>query len=149
MNAASSIRKADGSKINSTCERMEEWDAYFENLLNDDPNNQDGITNIEPARVDIRINIGPITIEEIRITVNQLKNGKVAGWDHAITRETIKYGGEWVINQVRDFCNKIFNSHPVLNQLRTIVILSIPRKGDKTSTTNYKGINLLSIAAKR
>jgi hypothetical protein len=149
MNAASSIRKADGSKINSTSEHMEEWNAYFENLLNVDPNNQDGTTNLEPARVDIRINIGPITIEEIRIAVNQLKNGKVAGWDHAITPETLKYGGEWVINQVRDVCNKIFNSHAVLNQLRTNVILSIPKKSGKTSTTNYRDISLLSIAAKR
>ncbi|CAF4573505.1 unnamed protein product, partial [Rotaria sp. Silwood2] len=97
---------------------------------------------IPAAPKDLPINIDPITIDEVLEAVKQLKNGKSPGFDHAITPEVLKYGGQWVTNQLRNICNDIFENQKSPKQFNTNIIIPLPKKGDRTLMTNCRGISL-------
>jgi hypothetical protein len=144
----SKIKRNDGTKINSTKEIMKEWKTYFEDLLNVKSNITQDTQAIPPAPEDLPINQGPITTNEVEQAVKQLKNGKSPGLDYSITPEVLKYGGKWVINQLCNICNEIYDNQQTPKQCNTNIIIPIPKKGDKTLTTNKRGISLTSVAAK-
>ena len=86
---------------------MDDWKSYFSKLLNVCSATLDNSQPILPVENDLEINTGPITIEETRDAITQLKFGKAPG-----------------------------------------LIKPIPKKGDLTQMTNYRGISLMSHAAK-
>ncbi|CAF4122059.1 unnamed protein product, partial [Rotaria magnacalcarata] len=147
-NNASRIKRTDGTKINSTNELMNEWKTYFENLLNVKSDASEGNEPIPPASEDLPIHQGPITAEEVEQAVKQLKDGKSPGLDYAITPEALKYGGKWIINQLCNICNDIYENQRTPTQFNTNIIIPVQKKGDKTLMTNYRGISLMSVAAK-
>ena len=51
-------------------------------------------------------------------------------------------------NIVHKFCAEVFTSHTPPDQWITNVIVPLPNKGDHSLMTNYRGITLMSIAAK-
>lgn len=127
---------------------MEDWKTYFKNLLNIKSNTSHHSQAIPPAPEDLPINQSPITIEEVKQTIKQLKNGKSPGFDHVITPEVLKYGGKWIINQLCNIYNEIYENQRTPSQFNTNIKLPIQKKGDKTLMTNYRSINLMSVAAK-
>ena len=52
------------------------------------------------------------------------------------------------INQLCNICNEIFENQSTPKQLNINIIISIPKEGDKTPMTNYRGVSLISSAAK-
>ena len=147
-NNATKIRSTNGTKINTTEELMNKWKHYFEDLLNIKINTSPITHTILPANKDLPINTDSISINEVKEAIQQLKNGKAPGLDHIITPEVLKYGGDWMANKLRDICNEIFEKHVTPTQFNTNIIIPIPKKGDKTLMTNYRGISLMSVAAK-
>ena len=127
---------------------MKEWKHYFEDLLNANSNTSLTTQTIEPAPEDLPINRGHITVDEVSEAVKQLKDGKAPGLGYAITSEALKYGGQWVINQLCNICNEIFENQKMPKQFTTNIIIPIPKKGDKTLIAIYRGISLMSIASK-
>ena len=53
-----------------------------------------------------------------------------------------------MIDVVHRFCAEVYSSLTPPNQWTTSVIVPLPKKGDLSQMTNYRGISLLSIAAK-
>ena len=77
-----------------------------------------------------------------------MKTNKAAGLDAAITAEAVQNGGDAMIDVVHRFCAEVYSSLTPPNQWTTSVIVPLPKKGDLSQMTNYRGISLLSIAAK-
>ena len=103
---------------------------------------------ILPADKDLPINTDSISINEVKEVIQQLKNRKAPGLDHIITPEILKYGGDWITDKLCDICNEIFEKRATPTQFNTNIIIPIPKKGDKTLMTNYRGISLMSAKAK-
>ena len=89
-----------------------------------------------------------ISLNEVVEAIEQLKNGKSPGYDYSITPEALKYGGNFVKDRLCQICNEIFESNKAPKQFTTNLIVPLPKKGDKTLMSNYRGISLMSIAAK-
>ena len=127
---------------------MNKWKHYFEDLLNIKINTSQITHTILLANKDLPINTDSISINEVKEAIQQLKNGKAPGLDHIITPEVLKYGGDWTASKLCNTCNEIFEKHAIPTQFNTNIIIPIPKKGDKTLMTNYRGISLMSVAAK-
>ena len=80
--------------------------------------------------------------------MNELKNGKSSGLDYAVTPEALKYGGETVIARLCQICSKVYSREKAPKQFTTALIVPLPKKGDLSLMNNYRGISLMSIAAK-
>ena len=84
------MRKADGTIINSPSELLKEWRNYFECLYNVNTTT-DEQSNIHAAAEELNIFTGPITLDEVKETVKDLKSNKSPGCDYSITPEALKW----------------------------------------------------------
>ena len=74
-----------------------------------------------------------------------MKTNKAAGLDAGITAEALQNGGEAMIDIVHGFCAEVYSTLKPPDQWITSVIVPLPKKGDMSLMTNYRGISLLSI----
>ena len=132
-NSPSKIRRTDGTTINSTNELMNEWRTYFENLFNLKSDISHDYKAMPSVLEDLPIHQSPITIEEVEQAIKQLKKGKSSGFDYAITPEVLKYGGQWLTNQLRDICNDIYENQQTPTQFNINTITPISKKETKHS----------------
>ncbi len=121
------VRKRDGTQIKNTKDLLSERQAYFK---------------------DLPINTDPISREEIEIAMRRLKSGKAAGLDNSITPDMLKYGGSFMRETIHTICSNVFSEKVAPSQWKTNLIIPIPKKGNLTSMSNYRGITLMSVAAK-
>ena len=77
-----------------------------------------------------------------------MKTNKAAGLDCAITAEALQGGGDAMAGIIHCFYAEVYSNLTPPDQWITSVIVPLPKKGDLSLMTNYRGISLLSIAAK-
>ena len=77
-----------------------------------------------------------------------MKTNKAAGLDCAITTEALQGGGEAMVDIIHKFCVEVFTMLTPPEQWITNVIVPLPKKGDLSLMNNYRGITLMSVAAK-
>ena len=77
-----------------------------------------------------------------------MKTNKAAGHDCDITTEALQGGGDAMANVIHCFCAEVYSNLTPPDQWITNVIVPLPKEGDLSLMTNYRGISLLSIAAK-
>ena len=77
-----------------------------------------------------------------------MKTNKAVGLDCAITAEALQGGGDTMADVIHCFCAEVYSNLTQPDQWITSVIVPLPKKGDLSLMTNYRGISLLSIAAK-
>jgi len=147
MRSNPKVKKRDGSPPSSDKELLDEWREYFSDLLNND-NGSPVFDLPPPANQDLPICIDPPSLEETRKAIQGMKNNKAAGLDCAITSEALQGGGDVMATVIHKFCVEVFTTLTPPEQWITNVIIPLPKKGDLTLMTNYRGITLMSIAAK-
>ncbi|VDP63363.1 unnamed protein product [Schistosoma curassoni] len=103
--------------------------------------------DVEAAHTDLPINVNPPTMEEIRMAVRQIKNGKAAGPDN-IPAEALKSDIEVTTNILYLLFKEIWEEEQVPMDRKEGHLVKIPKKGDLNKRENYKGITLLSIPGK-
>lgn len=141
------VKKRDGTPPTNDRDLLAEWREYFSSLLNND-NGQSPSDLPIPAAQDLPIQVNPPTREETLEAIHQMKNNKAAGLDCAITSEALQNGGDVMVDVVHGFCSEVYTTLTPPSQWTTSVIVPLPKKGDLSLMTNYRGISLLSIAAK-
>ncbi|VDO75992.1 unnamed protein product [Schistosoma margrebowiei] len=102
--------------------------------------------NIEVAPTDLTIDVGPPTIEEIDITIIQIKSGKAAGPDN-IPAEALQADVAATARILHILFNKIWDEEQVPTNWKGLLV-KILKKGDLSNCENYRGITLLSIPGK-
>ena len=137
----------DGTPPESDKDILVEWQEYFSSLLNND-NGKTPSDLPQPAAQDLPIHDHPPTVEEILETIRQMKTNKAAGLDCAITAEVLQGGGDAMADVIHCFCADLHSNLTPPDQWITSVIVPLPKKGDLSLMTNYRGIFLLSLAAK-
>ena len=137
----------DGAPPKSDKDLLAEWQEYFSSLLNND-NGQAPSDLPQPAAQDLPIHDHPPTLEKTSEVIRQMKTNKAAGLDRAITAEALQGGGDAMADVIHCFCAEVYSNLTPPDQWITSVIVPLPKKGDLSLMTKYRGISLLSIAAK-
>ena len=127
------------------------FETRFQNERGDRDNTNpllnDILKNITPQKEACELN-SPITEQEIKQSIKQLKNNKAAGADGVVS-EMFKFAGSCLIPYIHSLFNRIFDTgvYPVLWSNSTII--PIYKKGSVNVTDNYRGICLSSIFSKK
>jgi hypothetical protein len=77
-----------------------------------------------------------------------MKRGKSPGPDYAITAEVFTDGGRFIVDQLHNICQQVYKEKHAPSQWTSSLIVPLPKKGNLQLMTNYRGISLMSIAAK-
>jgi hypothetical protein len=142
------VRKLDGSLPSSENELLSEWRQYFDSLLNNQSAATKSANRPEPAPDIESIPTSPISRFEVLEAVKSFKNGKAPGPDFAMTAEVLKNGGRFIIDQLHLICKLVYQENRAPSQWTSSLIIPLPKKGNLQLMTNYRGISLMSIAAK-
>ena len=159
---AKSCKKAGSSiKAGTATEKdtLNEWKSYFSELLNAKSTTSSTKANepiltsratarIQPDNIRGRINTGPFTFDEVKVAVKGLKNNKAPGVDNIIRNELLKNGGDCLLEIIRLLCSQILSGTDPPWQFTTNKVVPVPKKGDLSLMTNYRGISLMSAMAK-
>jgi len=140
------VKKLNGESPTSQNELLKEWSTYFEALLN--AKIASTVTPPEPAAKDLPICSDDFSLAEVIDAIEHLHENKAPGPDHAITAEVLKNGGSYIRQLIHHICNQVYTSNTALKQWTTNVIVPVPKKGNLQLMSNYRGISLMSIAAK-
>jgi len=81
------------------------------------------------------IKLGKITIAEVDDTITTLNRNKTPGPDYAMTAEVLKDGGEFVVNQLHNVCQLVYEN--LTAQWKSSLIKPIPNKGNPQLMPNY------------
>ena len=65
-----------------------------------------------------------------------------------LTAERFQNGGDAMADIVHDFCTEVFSTLIPPNQWTISITVILPKKGDLSLMTNYRGVSLLSITAR-
>ena len=89
----------------------------------------------------------PITEQEVRQAIKNLKTGKASGLDN-ICAEFLKYAENFVVPFLTKLFKKLYDrSYFPLDWCKSVII-HLFKKGEDSNPDNYRGISLLSIVSK-
>ena len=125
--------------------RLENWLSHFKNLLGKPASIPDN-SSLPKVQVSDSLNIptGDFSIVELKSVLKSLKN-KALGPDKI---PVILWKDPIFQQLLLDLCNFALNNNISPSIWLQSQIIPIPKKGDLTLPTNYRGISLLPIAAK-
>ena len=139
------IKGKNGKTIRDVEGQKNRWREHFEEPLNrPEPRNP---PDIQPAENDLPINCEAPTKEEIRRAINHLRDGKATGPD-GIPAEALKADVETSVEMLHPLFIKIWEEDQVPTEWKEGYLIKLPKKGDLSSCSNYRGITLLSIPGK-
>ena len=141
------IRKTDGTFVQSSCERLQRWKEFFQELYNHE---QPHGALEDPPRIDppeATMFPDEPTIEEVQVAIRSLRNGKAPGADQ-VTAEAIKAGGNALLHRLHSLLQTIWRTEQIPSTWKKAIIIPIHKKGDNSECKNYRGISLLSIIGK-
>lgn len=139
------VKNRNGKVIADEEGQKRRWIEHFQELFNRPaPVNP---PEIPPAESDLPIRCGAPTKEEICSAIKQLKNGKSAGPD-SIPAEALKADIETSVELLHPLFCKIWEDEEEPREWKEGYLIKLPKKGDLSSCSNYRGITLLSIPGK-
>ena len=132
-------------KASNPSARIEAWKNHFSTLLGTTQLPDSVSSNIQTiVDHELPINTNDFTLDELNTCIRCLKNNKATGLDD-IPGEVWK--ARILDNELLDFCNRTLNGDkPKIWSASGII--PIPKKGDLSNPSNYRGISLTPIAAK-
>ena len=139
-NKTSSVRIKGGSAK----KRLENWTNHFKNLLGKEARLPDGYT-LPSVQVSgpLNINTNPFTASELEVVIKQLKSSKAFGPDNipALIWKDPNFN-----TLLLNICNHTFSTHSPPSIWHESQIIPMPKKGDLSLATNYRGISLMAIS---
>ncbi|KAJ8709706.1 hypothetical protein PYW08_009710 [Mythimna loreyi] len=134
------VRDESGMVLSDNEKIKERWKEYFERLMNEE-NNWSGVLENKPVNVGL---VRMVSVEEVRVAVNGMKNGKAIGPD-GIPVEVWKLlrvdGWVWLAL----FFNKLLQEEAIPDEWCNSSLVPIfKNKGDVLECNNYRGIKLMS-----
>ncbi|KAL9968248.1 hypothetical protein ACROYT_G026600 [Oculina patagonica] len=143
--SSTTIKDRNGDVLTTIEDQLKRWAEHFSKTLNrDDPRNPPRLETNVP---DLDLNSDAISRDEIRQAIKLLKNNKAPGYDD-IPAELLKADIETATEVLFVLFGHIWQEEQLPGDWRKGLIVKIPKKGDTTECTNWRGITLLSVVSK-
>ena len=139
------MKDKEGATLTKKEDQLKRWAEHFEEILNRDaPTNP---PNIPPAELQLQVNTGMPTKEEISKAIGKIKRGKAPGPD-GIPPEALKGDVQTNVDILHKLYRKVWEEEEIPEDWRQGHLIKLPKKGDLTECQNWRGITLLSIPGK-
>ena len=139
------VKHKQGRVIQGEDEQKNRWKEHFEELLNRPAPAEP--PDIQPAENDLPIDCDEPSKEEIRRAIGQLKKGKASGPDN-IPAEALKADTNTIVEMLHPLFKKIWQEKQVPAEWKEGYLIKLPKKGDLSNCSNYRGITLLPVPGK-
>nr|KAG5712455.1 hypothetical protein BaRGS_011429 [Batillaria attramentaria] len=144
-NPTGPVKDKNGQIITKEEDQRTRWAEHFKETLNRPP--PPVPPDIPPAAQLLDISTNPPTKTEIIKAIKSLKSGKAAGPD-GIPPEALKADIQTSTDMLHPLLRKIWENESVPQDWKKGHLVKLPKKGDLSSCSNWRGIMLLSIPGK-
>ena len=140
------VKDANGNKLTTDQDKNNRWKEHFQSVLNcAEPEVTNTWSNMN--KQGLPINTSEITAAEVKQCIDKLKNHRSPGED-LITGEMLKTLGEVGLGKLTSILNNVWQTETVPSDWKRGIIIRIPKKGDLSECSNWRGITLLSVPGK-
>ncbi|PIK36057.1 hypothetical protein BSL78_27122 [Apostichopus japonicus] len=101
----------------------------------------------ERIEAEVEIDLGVITRLEVHDALIKTSNGKSPGLDQ-VTAELLKADVNATVERLTDLFNIIWSEESTPKRWNKGLIVKIPKKGDLTDCSNWRGVTLLPVMSK-
>lgn len=140
------VKDKNGNMLTNENDKLNRWMEHFSELLGKVDLHQEELALPPPVLADQDINLESPTLEEVKDALRSMRNGKAPGLDN-IQAELIK-AGDAAANLLHPLIQQVWHEERVPNEWKKGIIVKIPKKGDATLCSNWRGITLLSVPSK-
>ena len=142
------VKDKEGKLLTNEKDVQARWQEHFKDILNR-PAPESPLTQADiPRAPEIdTIETDYVQTEEIKEAIRHMKNHKSGGSD-AITAELLKADLESTAHTMRQLLQRVWDEEKVPVEWRDGLIVKIPKRGDLSQCTNWRGITLMSVPAK-
>ena len=135
------LRDTHGNLLTMNDKKLDRWTEYFDGLLNKLP--PSNIHSPSTPKAALKIRETPPELAEIKNSIKMLKNGKAPGLDN-IHPEMLKVDLDLTANILQPILYDTWTKEEIPQQWKQGLIIKIPKKGDLSLCTNWRGITLLN-----
>ena len=139
------VKDSNGKVITSDVGQRDRWVQHFKEVLNRPPPLSP--PDIPPESEPLNVNTGPPSKAEIIKAIHSIKNGKAAGPD-GIPPEALKADPAVSAEMFQPLLQKIWEEEQVPHEWKLGYMVKLPKKGDLSVCSNWRGIMLLSVPGK-
>ena len=140
------IKDKGGKLLTTERDTMQRWKEHFTEVLNR-PEPEILADVVIDGVVELDVNTGYITKEEIKWSLKNLKNNKATGTDN-IAAEVLKVDMDTTAGELEKLFKVVWDSEEVPDEWKQGLIVKLPKKGDLTVCGNWRGLTLMSVPAK-
>ena len=126
-------------------DQLNRWAEHFKETLNRPDPEEEAV--IEDTGFYIETKRGCITQQEIQEAIRQTKGNRAPGEDR-ITADMLKADPATSAKTLGKLFNKVWEEEKVPETWKKGIIVKLPKKGDLSVCSNWRGINLLSTPGK-
>lgn len=148
------IKNKNGETVVMEAEQMKVWKEFFEELLNREVEEDEQVdtrnaeqNGEQQLQEDPRISQTTPIKSEIITALKEMKNGKAPGVDN-ITPEMLKADIEVTATIFQDLLKDVWEKEEIPEDWKKGLLIKIPKKGDASLCSNWRGITLLSVPSK-
>ena len=142
------VKDKEGNLLTEENATLNRWKQHFEEILNRvTPETTYTDEEIGGATEDIEIDVSTIKITELKTEIKKMKNGKAAGPD-GIPAEILKNMSDKTLQYLLDMLQQIWREEKIPKSWNEGYIVKIPKKGELSLCTNWRGITLLNVIGK-
>ena len=138
-------RKNGTISANSPSERLSKWEIHFKKLLASAPSDLNTVPRLDPVFNDLKFNTDDISAEEFINARKYMSQNKALGLDETCVQLMKIPALVPIFVKIMNFT--LHNGYPP-DQWLTSLLIPIHKKGEISDCNNYRGIALMSIAAK-
>ena len=143
------IKSKEGVLLTKQDEIQKRWKEHFLEVLNhpapEDTGEFDNKDVISESEANIDIDVP--TKAEIYAAIREIKNGTTGRVDR-LTVEILKADLETSVDVLHYYLHKVREQEQIPEDLHWGLIVKLPKKGDLTKCSNWRGITLMVVAAK-
>nr|ADI61818.1 endonuclease-reverse transcriptase [Bombyx mori] len=141
----SKLKTSDGNVIMSQTGILAEIEKYYGQLYESCTTRS--VQNCHDCRAPLTRHftdeLPDVSVDEIRLALRQLKNGKAPG-DDGITTELLKAGGTPLLVELQKLFSHVIHRGRTPKAWNNSIVILFFKKGDKTLLKNYRPISLLN-----
>jgi hypothetical protein len=138
------VKAENGDLLADSHSILNRWKNYFCQLLN-----VHGVNNVRQTEIHAAEPLVPeLSSPEVEIAIEKLKRYKSPCTDQNPAELIQVGGGDTLRSEIHKLINCIWNKEELPQQWKESIIVPIYKKSDKTESSNYRGISLLSTSYK-
>jgi hypothetical protein len=137
------VRDLTGSLLTTPQNQLTGWQEYSNDNFAAPPQQ----IGMNTTQMTPKIPTGAPTMNEIKIAIKHLKLNKASGPDN-LPAEFFRTYPSTIANIMEPLLKKVWNSRQIPNDWKQGLIIKLPKKGDLTECSNWRGITLLNVIGK-